>query len=296
MNFDYGNLLTRTLQISWKHKAFSGILTLPILVSFAVFPVMFLFLFLFEDGKSQETNALITLGFIAFSILITIITMVLQIYAISAVSLGIVRVEKDEGSLKFMDLLQDGRQYFGRQLGVFLIIQLSIGLIFAVFFGFVFVATIVTVGMASICLQPIMILLTPLMFLMFAVLEGAHIAVITENLSAWDAIKRSIEIVRQHIWKYIILTVIIYFGVTIFTSLAIFPVTFPFVFLAIFSESVNEIGRTPFLLMIIGSFCIFFPLMALVSGISQTLMKVSLGLTYLRLTRKDENQVIVSET
>lgn len=294
MNFDYGNILTRTFQITWKHKVFWWILTLPILISFAIFPFIFLFLFLFEDGKTSEMNALVVIGFIALSILITIVSMVLQIYAVSAVSLGIVRAEKGEGSLKFIDLLQDSREYFWRQLGVFLIIQLSIGLIFTVFFGFVFLATMVTMGLASFCLQPIMILLTPLMFLVLGVLEGAHTAVITENLNAWDAVKRSIEIVREHIWKYVILTIIVYFGVTILTSLFMFPMMIPMMAFPIFSETGSEILISVTVLFI----CTFIPLMALVSGISQTLMKVSLGLTYLRLNmpqQKSENDVIFSE-
>ncbi|MBX3036671.1 MAG: hypothetical protein KF758_07140 [Anaerolineales bacterium] len=292
MNFDYGNILTRTFQTTWKHKVFWGILTIPMLISFAMFPVMFLFLYFFEENQTSEINALVTLGFFFFTFIIVIAFTVLQVFALSAVTLGIVRAERGEGSLRFMDLLQDSREYFWKQLGVFLIIQLSIGLIFTVFFAFVFAATMVTMGMAALCLQPLIILLTPLSFTAIGVLEAAHTAVITENLSAWDAVKRGFEIVREHLWKYLILTVIIYFGITIISSFLMFPMFIPLMGFPIFAESGNEM-----LMGVTALFtCIFFPVMILISVISQVLLKVSLALTYLRLTHKGENQVIFSET
>lgn len=295
MNFDYGNILTRTFQITWKHKVFWGILTLPLLVSFAMFPFMFAFIFFMEENPS-EMNNIFLVGFFIVFILLMFVSTVLQVFALSAVTLGIVRVDRGEGSLRFMDLLNDSREYFWRQLGVFLIIQLSIGLIFAIFFAFLFAATLVTMGMASICLQPIMILLTPFMFLVIGVLEAAHTAVITENLNSWDAVKRGIAIVREHIWKYIILTIIVYFGVTILTSIIMLPMMMPFMGFAIFAESGSEMSNFPVLGIMAAFLCIFFPIMAFVSAISQTLLKTALTLTYLRLTHKAENQVIFSET
>ncbi|HCK65748.1 MAG TPA: hypothetical protein DHW49_05745 [Anaerolineae bacterium] len=289
MNFDYGNILTSTFQITWKHKVFWGILTIPLIISFAMIPVMFLFLYFFDETQTSEINALVTLSFFFFSFIITIAFTFIQVFALSAVTLGIVRAERGEGSLKFIDLLQDSREYFWRQLGVFVIIQFSVGLIFAIFFAFVFVATMVTMGLASLCLQPIMIFLTPFMFLVIGVLEAAHTAVITENLSAWDAVKRGFEIVRDHIWKYIIITVIVYFGVTLISSFLMFPMFIPLMAFPIFSETGSEI-----LIWVSVVFaCIFFPIMAFISAISQTLLKTALDLTYLHLTHKGENQVMI---
>ncbi|HCR72616.1 MAG TPA: hypothetical protein DIW23_14325 [Anaerolineae bacterium] len=289
MNFDYGNILTSTFQITWKHKVFWGILTIPMLFSFVIFPIAFLYVYFFEEAQTPEISALIVIIYFVLVFAITIISTILQIFALSAVTLGIVRVEKGEGSLKFIDLLQDSRAYFWRQLGVFVIIQFSVGLIFAIFLGFVFAATMVTMGLASLCLQPIMLLLTPFMFLVIGVLEAAHTAVITENLNAWDAVKRGFEIVRDHIWKYIIITVIVYFGVTLIFSFLMFPMFIPLMVFPIFSETGSEI-----LIWVSVVFaCIFFPIMAFISAISQTLLKTALDLTYIRLTHKGENQVMI---
>lgn len=295
MNIDYGKLITDTLRISWKNKSFWGILALPVLISFALMPVMFFFLTFFEEEQVSETNALVVVIFFLLTAIIVFASIVFHVYAISAVSLGVVRAEKNEGSLKFIDLLQDSRVYFWRQLGVFLIIQLSIGLIFAIFFAFVSVATLVTMGLATFCLQPIMILLTPLSFLVLAVLEASHTAVINEDLSSWDAIKRGLAVVREHIWKYILITFIVYFGITIISSILMLPMFVPIMGLAIFSESGGDMNNSPLIGILILFICTFIPIMTVLSAFSQVLLKTSLDLTYLRLTRKAENQVIFSE-
>jgi hypothetical protein len=134
------------------------------------------------------------------------------------------------------------------------------------------------------------------MFLVIGVLEAAHTSVVTENLSAWDAVKRGFEIVREHFWKYVILTAIIYFGITLISSFLMFPMFIPMMVFPIFAESGSEMNNLP-LFGILGLFlCIFFPVMAFISAISQTILKTCLDLTYLRLTHKGENQVIFSET
>lgn len=132
---------------------------------------------------------------------------------------GILRAERGEGSTAFMDLVRDGFQHFGRIFSAVLIIQLTIGAIFTVVFLCMTLLSLVTMGLASFCLQPIMLLLTPLSFLTIAVTDGAVIAVIDENLSAWEAVKRAIQVVREHVWKFIILTLIVYLGTTILSSI-----------------------------------------------------------------------------
>lgn len=298
MNFDYGNLLTRTLQISWKHKSFWGILALPILISFVIFPFMFGFIYLMETDLSEGVTTAITIAYFVFLIIFVLALIVLQVLTLSAVNLGILRAERNEGSLKFMDLLKDSIPYFWRQLGVMLIVQLTIGLVFSIFFLFVALATVLTIGMAALCLQPIMILLTPLMFLVFGVLEAAYTAVFQEDIQAWDAVKRGLNIVREHIWKYVIITIIVYFGFTIFSSLIFVPLMIPMMLFVGFIESGAEIANQVALVSI-GLTCLIFPIMILFSVFTQLLMKVSLTLTYLRLNmpqQKSENDVIFSDT
>lgn len=298
MNFDYGNLLTRTLQISWKHKSLWGILAMPIVISFLMFPFMFGFIYLMEIDMSEGVRTAITIAYFIFLIVFVLAMIGVQVLNLSAVNLGILRVEKNEGSLKFIDLLKDSIPYFWRQLGVLLIIQLSIGLVFTIFFAFVFFTSVVTMGMATLCLQPIMILLTPLMFLVVGVMEAAHTAIFQEDIQAWDAVKRGLDVVGEHIWKYVIITIIVYFGFTIVSSLMFVPMMIPMMVFGGIVESGIEFSNQ-IEIFLIAFTCLLFPIVVLFSAFTQLLMKVSLTLTYLRLNvpkQKSENEVIFSET
>ena len=292
MNFDLGNILTRSGQISWRHKSIWGLLMLPMLVAFLpflLFAVFFLVIMGIVEWNIPDFMYFgFTLIFLLILVLSTLVNYAVRTVSISAATLGVVRAERGEGSTKFMDLLRDGLPYFWRILGVMVIINLTIGLAFTIFFMLAFLLIIVTIGMASICLQPIMILLTPLTFLMVAVLDAAQIAVIVEDMNALDAVKHAFQVVRTHIWKYVIITLIVYFGGSILTSLVVMPLMLPLVILPFLLEFGQEMSMQGVTLITVLFFCIFFPVMMLVSSVLGVFMKASLDRTYLRLTSPAE--------
>ena len=290
MSFDYGNILTRAFQITWRHKSFWLFSIIPMLFSFAGIFFFIAPVFLLGDESDLVWVALVVwltglaLTFVASFLIGTV--------GSSALMLGILRVERGEGSTSFMDLLRDGLLYFRQVLGVMLIVQLSIGLVMTLFFCFYMAASVVTMGLASICFQPIFILMTPLSFLMVAVIDAALMAVISEDMGPWDAVKRGIQVVRDHVWKFVILTLIVYFGTSILMGILITPATIPVMAFPLLMESGMDISWEMFLL-IAGLFsCIFFPLMALLSGVTGTFMNSTLGISYLRLARPAESEVV----
>ena len=292
MNFDYGNILTRSFQLTWKHKSFWLFTMLPMLIGIFIFSAFIAPVFLL-DGNDDEMMVLVLVLWVVVMIIGGIASLVAGTAGSASLMLGILRAERGEGSTSFMDLLRDGFQYFGRTLAVILILQFSIGAVITVFFLCVFLLSIVTMGLATICLQPVMILLTPVSFLVIAIMDGALVTLIDEDLGAWDAIKRAFQVVREHVWKFIILTLIVYFGSTILSSIFIFPAMIPAMAAPIFMET-DIIG--PVMTLIFGAFvCLFFPLMTLFSGIVGTFMTYVLSLSYLRLKRPPE-QATVSET
>lgn len=288
MNFDYGNVLTRSFQITWKHKSFWLFSMFPMAIGILIFFAFVAPIFLV--GENDEMMGLVFAVWVIVMILGAIVSLLVGTAGSASLMLGILRVERGEGSTSFMDLLRDGFQYFGRTLAVILILQLSIGLVFSVFFLCVFFLSIVTMGFASICLQPVMILLTPLSFLVIAVMDGALMAVIDENLGAWDAVKRALQVVREHAWKFIILTIIVYFGSTILSSIFVAPAMIPVIAVPIFMET-DISGRMVVLVLILFS-CIFFPLMTLFSGVIGTFMTSVLGLSYLHLARPAGDEAV----
>jgi hypothetical protein len=156
------------------------------------------------------------------------------------------------------------------------------------------VLTMLTMGIASICLQPIIILITPLSFLVFGVLESAQAAVIVDNMNALDAVKRGMNIVRKNIWKYVILTVIIYVGSSVIMSFFMTPLMVPFFALSFFSSTQNFDSRMMMVVML-GFMCLFFPLMTAFQSIMMTFMKSALFLSYQRLAKPAESAPVFVE-
>jgi hypothetical protein len=292
MSFDYSNILTRAGQITWKHKSIWGLLMLPVLTAFLPF-ILFFILFLVIIGiaewdVSETMFVVLTIVFLLLFGLSAAVNYAVGSLFNSAATLGIVRAERGEGSTKFMDLLRDGAPYFWRILGLILVVNLTIGLIFTIFNLLAFVLILVTIGMASICLQPIMILLMPFMFLMVGVLEAAQIAIVVEGMSVMDAVKRALQVVRAHVWKYVIITLIVYFGSSILTSIFITPLMLPIFFVPFLLGLGHEISGQSVVLISVLFSCIFIPLMILISGVLGVFMKASLDITYLRLTSPAE--------
>ncbi len=290
MNFDYGNILTRSFQITWRHKSFWLFSIVPMLVSFA--GIFFFIAPVFLMGDESDLVWVALAVWLTGLALTFVASFLVGAVGSSALMLGILRVERGEGSTSFMDLLRDGFLYFRRVLGVMLIVQLSIGLAMMLFFCFYMAASLVTMGLASICFQPIFILMTPLSFVMVAVLDAALMAVIAEDMGAWDAVRRGVRVVRDHVWKFIILALIVYFGTSILTGILLTPSMIPVMVFPILMETGMEISWELFLLIAGLSSCIFFPLMALLSGVTGTFMNSALGISYLRLTRPAEGEVV----
>jgi len=283
LNFNFGEVLSRAVRLTWRHKILWVLILLPVLPSFLFIPFFIAPLFLLGENSSQtaETVSLIVLlslilVFILFSILFNTICM-------TSATLGVIRADRGRGSLSFLSLLQDGAPYFSRVLGVILIVGLSVGLLFSLFFAFVMVATLVTMGMAAICLQPIMILLTPLMFLIVGVMEGAQTAVISKDLGAWEAVKDAFLVVRAHVWKYVILTLIIYFGSTILSSFIMVPLMVPLFAIPFLMDPNAGLEADMMVGVMVVFSLIFFQVMLAIQGLVGTFMKVTLDIIYLGL-------------
>jgi hypothetical protein len=290
MTFDYGNVLTRTLQITWKHKSFWLFMMFPMLIASGMFIAFAAPVFLL--GEDDETMGLVFVIWTAVLTLGTIVIFIVSAAGTTSLTLGILRAERGEGSTSFMDLVRDGFQYFGRAVGVILIVQLSVGLVFTVFFLCIAALFAVTMGVAAICLQPIVILISPLSFLIVAVITGALAAVIDESLGAWDAVKRALKVVRDHVWKFILISFIIYFGVSILSGVIALPAMIPAMAAPIMMEAGIDMGEQMVLPLMILFACLFFPLMSLLTGITGTLTTSALGLAYLRLSHPAGSSVV----
>jgi hypothetical protein len=300
MNFDFGEVISRSFQIAWKHKILWAFSALPMLLSFLIFPVMFVPIFFMENRSfgdpSFVENPLIILAIVLFSIVISIISYALYGVASSSVILGVVRADEGAERFTFNELLNDSRPYWWRVLGVMLLIGLGISLVFFVIFGCFSLLGAATMGIGFICLQPLILLMYPLMLILYGVIEESQVAVVVENLGVMDAIKRGWELVRANFWRIVLISLIVYFGLGIVSSIIMVPFMAPMFAFPFFMGN-GQFEPTPrTMALFMGGFgCIFFPIMAFVQSIVLTFMKSTYTITYLRLTKQQGNTSAVLE-
>lgn len=302
MNFDIGAVLTRAWQITWKNKVLWGITALPILPVFLLFPFWLVLVFTNSiDFNKLETGfenpAFVILGVI-FYLVIIVGSVALQIISRAAVTLGIFKVETENQPVVFVDGLRNGLRYFLRILGIFALISGGIFVVFLIFFACMALVSVATMGLGAICIQPLFLLMLPVSMLVMALMEQAEAAVIVDELGIMEAVKRAYELIRSNVWRYVLITIVIYFGMNLIMSLIMFPLMIPFFFIMMNNlDSGMDFNNMLKLQAVFGA--VLFPVMALVQGFIMTYLKSAMMLVYLRLTRpanedKPELQAVVA--
>jgi hypothetical protein len=301
MSFELGDVLTRAIQIAWRNRILWLFSALPSAISFLILPVMIVPMIFF--GMDSRGNLLLfenpwfLVLFVAANILISVLAFVLYIVSTCSVTLGVLRAENGEASLSFRGLLGDGMKYFTRILGVGLLFGVGISILFvAIFFGMVLIG-VITAGIGFICAQPLILVLYPVMMMAYAFIEEAQAGVVADDMGVLEAIARAWSLIKAHFWRILLITLVVYFGVSILSSIVVLPFMVPFFFFPFFLDaSQAETGMRSFGLIMAAFGVILLPVMILVQGITITLMKSAYVLVYLRLTRpRDDNAPITIE-
>ena len=290
MDFDFGDVLTRAWKITWKHKVLWVISVLPFLTMFLILPFWLILLF----QQNLDFNAIPTWMenpfYRTIAILVYLVTIVssmfLQIASRSSLTLGIYTAEAGLQPVSFVHLLQNGFRYFWRILGNSLLIGLGMMVVFLGFFVILGALSVVTMGFAMLCIQPLFFLMIPLFMLVMTLLEQSESAIVVDELKVMDALKRAYELIKANIWKYVLITLIVYFGTNILISIVTFPLMIPMFFFMMRSMQAGPDFNTMIRMQAVFG-VVILPLMALLQGFSLTYIKSAMMLTYLRLTRPE---------
>lgn len=298
MSFDIGEVLSRAVQITWKNKSFWGLVILPMLVNFLGIPLYFLPLFFLDENGSGMPifieNPLFLVFFFIFHFIFILVTIVLATYGYSALTLGIVRLERGGERVAFKELLLDAKTYFPRMLGVMFLTTFVIGAIFSAIFGCMTLFGIVTAGIGFICIQPLFILMYPVMFILQAFMEQAQAAVVADGMGVMESLTKGWELLKANFWRLALLSLVVYFAMSVLSGIIVAPFMIPFFFFPFFLESSN-FDPTTFGLAMLGIMLVFFPLMALVQGVAITFVKSAYILAYLRLTKPQDAPPAIAE-
>lgn len=302
MTVDVGEVLARAWQITWKYKVLWVFNMFPVLIGFLFLQILIIPMFFLGPnslvnqypGNGASYNSLVIVTDILLAILLTIF------YALGAASasLGILRIETGKEQLSFKVLFQDGLDYFGRILGVMLLVGAAIFVVFLLLFGCMMLAGMVPMGLGMLCLQPLLLFIYPALLIVYALIEESQAAVVAENMKVLNAVARGWSLIRSNFWKFVLIAIIIYFGIFIFSSVVAMPLLAPFFFLQIITQNpsmnidVQSFGWVPMVLSLI-----LLPIFAIIQGLSVTFMKSAYMIVYLRLTRPaDLNATVQAAT
>ncbi|HSL44881.1 MAG TPA: hypothetical protein VK897_15710 [Anaerolineales bacterium] len=304
MNFNFGEVLSRAWQIIWKHKVlwifgiFAGCSrggggngggsmgggggTGPGGQPFPEF-----------ERNMQQLGQWISDNpwVIAVFVLAILVLLILSIFLGTIGRVGLIRgtyqAEQGAQSLIFGELFSGSMPYFWRVFGLAFLIGVLSFLIFIPFILF----GVLTAGVGFVCLLPLLCILIPLLLAVSVVIEQANAAIVIENLGIGDGVRKGWEVVRANVGTMIVLALILFIGSAIVGFLIALPViaaVLPIVFGAA-SNSTNPIW--------IGVVCcaLYFPILLLLNGIMMAYMQSVWALTYMRLTRPQDNAPVVLE-
>ena len=305
---DFGKVLTRAWHIIWKNKILwlFGILASCGAQNQVSGSVNFSFDagnpgnlprgmqdFFFDLERSfssiripEETLVLIAVGIICFAVMVSLVLFLISVYG----RVGLIKGAQDAdagASLQFGTLVADAGTYYGRALGlnlllavIVLIVSLAIGL-------FVAGCALLSFGIGVLCLLPLLCLFIPIGLAYTVYSEFANVALITEDLGVSAALRRGWEVLRYNAANVFVMALILFIG----SGVVSFLVGLPFALIGLpaligaFSET--QSGFTTGLLTSIVGFIVALPIMLLVGGILRSYLQSAWTLTYLRLSGKD---------
>jgi hypothetical protein len=287
VKIDIGEVLTRSWQITWKHKVlwlYGFVLTLVsfLLMPFVLVPALAPALPGRFGERMMDDPILILIifaGFFLFMLLMYPVSALLN----GALTVGVLRGEHSDENLSFMDTIRESYPFFWRVLGIMLLFAGGYLLVMLAFFALMVIISVVTLGLGMFCMMPISFLQYPATLVWYIWMEQSLAAVVVDKMSVMEAARHSWELFRKNIWLYVLFGLVLYFGLTMVAMIAMMPMMIPFMFLPFALESA-EFGRTALVITGLGML-VFAPLYSVFQGGVMALMKAGWVITYLRLTR-----------
>lgn len=303
MNFNFGEVLSRAWQIVWKHK---------ILWVFGIFascsrggggsggsggggggsgagdqPFPEFQRTMEQIGQWISDNPWIVVVFAIVILALVVVGIFLGTIGRIGLIRGTQQAERGAENLVFGELFSGSTPYFWRVFGL----SLLIGLIALVIFIPLGLFGVLTAGVGFLCILPLICIMIPILWAVSVVIEQANVAIVLENLGIGDGLRKGWGVVRTNPGPMIILALILFVGSGVVGFLLALPViaaVLPFVFGAA-TNNTNPIW--------FGVVCcaLYFPVLLVLNGILTAYMQTVWALTYMRLTRPQDNAPIVLE-
>jgi hypothetical protein len=315
---DYGKILTRALQIIWKYKILwlfgflancggnaggssgassSGGNVPTFNYQFDADPNNLppgMYQFFENLGRFFERNAE-RLGFLfvllIFAVLILIvITFFIRVYGQVGLVRGILKAEGDApAKLSFSEVTAEIRPFFWRLTGFQLLIFLAFLLLTGVIVLVMIAGSILTLGVGLICFLPLLCFLVPIGWAIAVIIKQAVIAMLVDDLSIGDSLKRGWEIVRMNAVDYLVMGLILFIGAWLLTLIFSLPQIIAMipVFSALFNGIITDHWQGIMTGMWVSVACLlaYLPVFLVLRGALTSYTDSAWVLTYLEATR-----------
>lgn len=317
MNFNFGEILTRAWQIVWKNRV---LWIFGILASCGRGGANFNSSSGRGDGgfgtpsdfPPQMRQLMQTIqenltAFIAITVALVCIIWIITIFLSTIGKIGLIRgtsqVDGGAEGLIFGQLFSESTPYFWRMFGLSLIATIPFAILATAIIaaGLAFLI-LIPVGSGSdtpsvigLGLIPLLIgcfcLLIPISIVINLIVRQAENAIVLEGMSVLPAVSRGWDVFRKNLGPIIIMAIIlavIGFAVGFIIAIPVFIVVLPAIIAFAAGEAQNW---TP--LAIAGvCICLYIPISLLLNGIAVAYTESAWTLTYLRLTRLQDDEPI----
>jgi hypothetical protein len=291
VTMEYFGILAQTWKVLWKEKVILvfGLLAMlvPGLMGLLMGGFMVYLAFdnfnQFESMMGNETwFVLAWIGFLGVFMLLSFVSTGL---GWAGVFKGTVEAEKGKQKITFSELWRDSFPYFGRILGILLLIGFGMSLFFMV----PALLGIITAGVAFLCVLPMMFVLIPLSFLAQMFMSLCIASSVADDLDVFSAVKRAWEITLKNFWPLALMSLLLYLVQMVAGLVISIPAWGAQMIFMIPLMSENADPKMIFTFF--GIFMmIIMPLAFLIQGIAQTYVNSAWMLVYLDRTNPEISQ------
>jgi hypothetical protein len=272
---------------------------LPGLFSIVVMPFMFVLnpafaMFLPEPWNRYANETWAIAAFVIMMFILMIPIMFIGTVAQLTTTYGAVKVDRGAEKLAFMELFRESLPYFWRVLGLYAIFGGAWMVIWFGFMVFFMFSSMLTFGLASICIMPLFLLLIPVLLVGYSVLELAQAAIVADDMGTLKAIPHGWRLFRTNWLAVTLLMLILYFAMYFLSMIPAIPLIFPMMMLPLGLDSQGNFGTLmPIFFFVI--FPIMFVVMYIVQGILITFFQTAWAVAYMRLNRNANTPIVLEE-
>ena len=302
MNLNIGEVLSRAWQIVWKYKVLwiFGILSGCVNSGGGGN-----FNFTNQGEVPEPVQRFFTETpqelLIAMAIVVILVVLVLVVIAVFLGTIGRIGLirgtqQADRGAerVAFGELFSGSMPYFWRVFLLNLLVGLAFALAILAVTIFAVIGTIFTFGIGLICLIPMICLLVPIAWAVGLLIEQSSIAIVVENLTILDGLRRGWEVIKANAGTMIVMWLILVLGISLIGGLIIglpFMLIAAPALLALLSEGEGAMQAG----LLVSGIClvVYLPVMIVLSGILRSYIGSAWTLTFLRLTKPAQSQVEV---